>query len=162
MSEVFQRVLGKLICWWSAVSPRLLRLLPNHVLLCGILTAKTRLGMMLRDVADLVTGQAASKAEEHVLLKGYEPASPTSSSHLEGQKQPAHTKWKCLCSGSFPGAWFLSPAARTGAAQAAAPPQGKGREPVCGRTWTSGCWIGRKLPFFHLSIAARSFIATCF
>lgn len=76
--------------------------------------------MMLHDVADLVTGQAASKVEEVVLLKDYEYASITSRNHPEGHKQPEHTKWKCLCSGCLSGAWFLSPAAHTGAVQAAA------------------------------------------
>lgn len=38
---------------------------------------------MLGDVADLVTGQAASKAEEHVPLKDYERASSTSRNYLK-------------------------------------------------------------------------------
>lgn len=70
--------------------------------------------MMLHDVADLVTGQAASKVEEYVLLKDYEHASITSRNHPKGHKHPAHTKGKCLCSDCHLGAWFLSPAAHTG------------------------------------------------
>lgn len=147
MSEVFQRVLGKLICWWSAVSPRLLRLLPNH---SPVWDPDNQNQTGNDAVWCSWSGHWTScfyKVEEHVLLKGYEPASSTSSNHLKGHKQPAHTKWKCLCSDSFSGAWFLSPAARTGAAQTAPPPQGK-------RRTTARVWQDLNLRLLNLQKAA--------
>lgn len=79
MSEVFQRVLGKLICWWSAVSPRLLRLLPNH---SPVWDPDNQNQTGNDAVWCSWSGHWTScfyKVEEHVLLKGYEPASSTSS-----------------------------------------------------------------------------------